>query len=86
MAVFVIKSVVNTGPVLKVPTQRAAVTARKIKHKHFQKESKFPLPLVMSVRSPHGDLPLEPIQPLATRAKDWQAIPGVSDWVLGIIK
>ncbi len=40
----------------------------------------------MSVESPHGDSPPELIQPLATRAKAWQAIPGVSHWVLGIIK
>uniref|UniRef100_A0A672SJM0 non-specific serine/threonine protein kinase n=1 Tax=Sinocyclocheilus grahami TaxID=75366 RepID=A0A672SJM0_SINGR len=33
-----------------------------------------------------GDPPPELIQPLATRAKALQAIPGVSDWVLGIIK
>ncbi len=30
--------------------------------------------------------PLEFIPPLATRAEAWQAIPGVSDWVMGIIK
>ncbi len=30
--------------------------------------------------------PLEFIQPLATRAEAWQAIPGVSEWVMGIIK
>ncbi len=29
---------------------------------------------------------LEAIQPLAKRAETWQAIPGVSNWVLGIIK
>ncbi|KAL0183542.1 hypothetical protein M9458_019238, partial [Cirrhinus mrigala] len=34
----------------------------------------------------HDGQPLEPILPLATRAKAWQAIPGVSEWVLGIIK
>ncbi len=32
------------------------------------------------------DSPVSPIQPLATQAEAWQAIPGVSDWVLGIIK
>ncbi len=30
--------------------------------------------------------PLEFIQPLATRAEAWQAIPGVSEWVMGILK
>ncbi|KAL0200336.1 hypothetical protein M9458_003523, partial [Cirrhinus mrigala] len=34
----------------------------------------------------HDGQPLEPILPLATRAEAWQAIPGVSEWVLGIIK
>lgn len=77
--------VVNTGPV-QAPKQPAAVIASKIKHKHFQKESKFPLPPITSVMSPYGDQPLEVIQPLVTRAEAWQAIPGVLDWVLGIIK
>ncbi len=40
----------------------------------------------MSVKSPHGDSPPKLIQPLATWAEAWQAIPVVSDWVLGIIK
>ncbi len=83
---FVTKTVVNTGPVLKAATQTAAVIAGKIKHKHFQKESKFPLSLITSVKSPHGDPAPKLIQPLATRAEAWQAIPGVSDWVLGTIK
>ncbi|KAL0161520.1 hypothetical protein M9458_045245, partial [Cirrhinus mrigala] len=34
---------------------------------------------------PGAELP-EPVIPLATRAEAWQAIPGVSDWVMGIIK
>ncbi len=83
---FVLKTIVNSGPVPKAPSQSAAVIARKIKNKHFQKESKFPFPVIMSVESPHGDSPPELIQPLATWAKAWQAIPGVSHWVLGIIK
>ncbi len=83
---FVVNTVVNTGPIQIAPTQPIAVIARKIKHKHFQKESIFPLPLISSVTSPHGDPPPELIRPLATRAEAWQAIPGVSDWVLGIIK
>ncbi len=39
--VFVVNTVVNIGPVQIVPTQLIAVMARKIKHKHFQKESTF---------------------------------------------
>ncbi|KAL0173816.1 hypothetical protein M9458_029784, partial [Cirrhinus mrigala] len=34
----------------------------------------------------HDGQPLEPILPLATRAEAWQAIPRVSEWVMGIIK
>ncbi|KAL0183526.1 hypothetical protein M9458_019222, partial [Cirrhinus mrigala] len=34
----------------------------------------------------HDGQPLEPILSLATRAEAWQAIPGVSEWVMGIIK
>ncbi len=60
--------------------------SKKNKDKHFQKENTFPLPLIMSLRPALGGLPLKTIQPLATRAKAWQAIPGVSDWVIGIIK
>ncbi len=51
------------------------------KREHF-----FPLPLITSLRPLLGGLPLETIQPLTTRAEAWQAIPGVSNWVLGIIK
>ncbi len=40
----------------------------------------------MSIRSLLAGLSLETIQPLATRANAWQAITGVSDWVLGIVK
>ncbi|ROJ25236.1 hypothetical protein DPX16_20049 [Anabarilius grahami] len=40
----------------------------------------------MCTTVPHSDLVPEPIQPPATRAKAWQAIPGVSTWVLKIIK
>ncbi len=79
-------TVVNTGCFKIAPTQPIAVIARKIKHKHIQKESTFPLPLITSLRPPLGSLPLKTIQPLSTRVKIWQAIPRVSDWVLGIIK
>ncbi|KAL0195701.1 hypothetical protein M9458_009273, partial [Cirrhinus mrigala] len=50
------------------------------------RESKFPLPPVKGVSPRHDGQPLKPILPLATRAEAWQAIPGVSEWVLGIIK
>ncbi len=76
--------VANTGPV-QAPMQPSAVIVEKIKHKNDQKESSFPLPSFTSALSPCSR-PLEFIQPLATRAEAWQAIPGVSDWVMGIIK
>ncbi len=74
-----------TGPV-QAPKRPTAVIAERIKHNHSQKESKFPLPHNTRGTSPHGDKPLESIQPLVMRAKAWQAIPGVSDWVMRIIK
>ncbi|KAL0161810.1 hypothetical protein M9458_041206, partial [Cirrhinus mrigala] len=46
---------------------------------------KRPLLNLQALRSmPGAELP-EPIVLLATRAEAWQAIPGVSDWVMGII-
>ncbi len=83
---FVKNTVVKIVSFHIAPTQPIAVISRKIKHKHIQKESTFPLPLITSLRHPQGGLPLETIQPLATRAEAWQAIPRVSNWVLGIIK
>ncbi len=75
---------VATGSV-QATMQLSAVIADKIKHKHSQKESNFPLPSLTSALPPCSR-PLEFIQPLATRAEAWQAIPGVSEWVMGIIK
>ncbi len=75
---------VATGSI-QVTMQLSAVIAEKIKHKHSQKESNFPLPSLTSALPPCSR-PLEFIQPLATRAEAWQAIPGVSEWVMGIIK
>ncbi len=75
---------VATGSV-QATMQLSAVIAEKIKHKHSQKESNFPLPSLTSALPPCSR-PLEFIQPLATRAEAWQAIPGVSEWVMGIIK
>ncbi len=79
-------TVVNIGSFHIAPTQPIAVIARKIKHKNVPKKRHFPLPLITSLKPPLGGLPLKIIQPLATRAEAWQAIPGVSNWVLGIIK
>ncbi len=75
---------VATGSV-QATMQLSAVIAKKIKHKHSQKESNFLLPSLTSALPPCSR-PLEFIQPLATRAEAWQAIPGVSEWVMGIIK
>ncbi len=75
---------VATGSV-QATMQLSAVIAEKIKHKHSQKESNFLLPSLTSALPPCSR-PLEFIQPLATRAEAWQAIPGVSEWVMGIIK
>ncbi len=75
---------VATGSV-QATMQLSAVIVEKIKHKHSQKESNFPLPSLTSALPPCSR-PLEFIQPLATRAEAWQAIPGVSEWVMGIIK
>ncbi len=75
---------VATGSV-QAPMQPSAVIVEKIKHKHSQKESNFPLPSLTSALPPCSR-PLEFIQPLATRAEAWQAIPGVSEWVMGIMK
>ncbi len=57
----------------------------KNKTQTFSKESNFLLPSLTSALPPCSR-PLEFIQPLATRAEAWQAIPGVSEWVMGIIK
>ncbi len=72
---------VATGSV-QATMQLSAVIAEQIKHKHSQKESNFPLPSLTSALPPCSR-PLEFIQPLATRAEAWQAIPGVSEWVMG---
>ncbi len=73
-----------------VHSNRACTAVRsygeEIQHKHIQKECTFHLRLITSLRPPLGGLLLETIQLFATRAEAWQAIPGVSDWVLGIIK
>ncbi len=74
---------VSHGPTL-APGRPTAVIADKIKHIQFQKESKYPLLPTISIM-PLCSQSLEPIQPLATRAEAWQAIPGVSEWVRAMI-
>ncbi len=64
----------------------AHTTDRCYSQKNKTKIFKRFLPLITSVKSPHGDPPPELIRPLTTWAEACQAIPGVSDWVLGIIK
>lgn len=79
--------VISTGPVhVHAPVVLNAVTENIIKNKHSQKESKFPFPATTGVSSLHSELPLKPLQPLATRAGAWEAIPSVSTWVLNTVK
>ncbi|KAL0204651.1 hypothetical protein M9458_002669, partial [Cirrhinus mrigala] len=47
---------------------------------------KRPLLSLQAPRLMLGAEPPEPIIPLATRVDAWQAIPGVSEWVMGIIR
>ncbi len=70
-----------TGPHM-CPT---AVIADKIKHKHFQKESKLPFLPSISIL-PLCSQSAQPFQPLATRAEAWQAIPGVTAWVMNTVR
>lgn len=77
--------IVSIGPIqVPVPMQLTTVIANKIKHKHIQKESRFPLPFTANVMHPLSVLLFEP--PFTTQAEAWQAIPQVSKWVVGIIK
>ncbi len=69
--VFVKNTAFNIGSFHIAPTQPITVIARKIKHKHIQKESTFPLPFITSLRPPLGGQPLETIQSLATRVEAW---------------
>ncbi len=54
-------------------------------NKKCQKESKYPLLPTISVL-PLCSQSLETIQPLATRAEAWQAISGVSEWIMATIR
>ncbi len=63
----------------------SAVIADKIKHIHFQKESKLPFLPPISIL-PLCSQSAQPIQALVMWAKTWQAIPGVSAWVMNTVK
>ncbi len=73
---------------MPLATPHNAVTAAiadKIKHIHFQKESKYiflPTISILPLCSQSAQL----FQPLATRAEAWQAIPGVSAWVMTTVR
>ncbi len=75
---------VATGSV-QAPCNRPLWIVEKIKHKLIKKRAVFLFSSLTSALPPCSR-PLEFIQPLATRAEAWQAIPGVSEWVMGIIK
>ncbi len=68
----------HAGRGLAGPGHPIAVIADKIKHIHFQKESKYPLLPTIRVLLLCSQS-LELLQPLATQAEAWQAIPGVSE-------
>ncbi|KAI2660051.1 Alpha-1,2-mannosyltransferase MNN22 [Labeo rohita] len=53
---------------------------------HSQKESTFPLPPTTNSEPTQGRQLFETIHPLALWAEAWQAIPGVSSWMIGIIR
>ncbi len=63
------------------PRCPTAVIADKIKYKHFLKESKLPFLPPISIL-PLCSQSAQPFQPLATRTEAWQAILGVSAWVM----
>lgn len=75
--------VVNVGPVLAPALQPSVSAEKNIKHRLCQKNCN--LPLTMGIKPPPGSLPPQNIQPIAKWAEAWQAIPRVSDWVLGLI-
>ncbi len=67
------------------PGRPTAVIADKIKHIHVQKESKYPLLPNITIL-PLCSQYLELFQPLAMQAEAWQAIHGVSEWVMAPIR
>ncbi|XP_067261185.1 uncharacterized protein [Chanodichthys erythropterus] len=78
-------SVVLTGPKSVASMPNAVLMANTINILPSQRKSKFPLPLSPVYRSPIGGPSSDTIQPLVKWAEAWQAIPGVSSWVLGTI-
>ncbi len=62
-----------------------AVIAYKIKHMHFQRESKCLFLPIISVL-PLYSQSLKLFLPLAKRAEAWQAIPGVLEWVMAMVR
>ncbi len=72
------------GPTIapKCPT---TVIANKIKHIHFQKESKSIFLPTISVL-PLYSQSLQQFQPPATRTEAWQAMPGVSAWIMTTVR
>ncbi len=72
------------GPTI-APRCPTAVIADKIKHIHFQNESKNLFLPTISVL-PLCSQSVQPFQPLAMRAEAWQAIPGVSAWIMTTIR
>ncbi len=57
----------------------------KIKHIHFQKESKNLFLPTISIL-PLCSQSAQPFQPLATPVETWEAIPGVSAWVMTTVR
>ncbi len=72
------------GPTL-APRCPTAVMADKIKHIHFQKESKCHFLPTISIL-PLCSQYLKLFKPLARRAEAWQTIPGVSEWVMAMVR
>ncbi len=62
-----------------------AVMVDKIKHIHFQKESKCHFLPTISIL-PLCSQYLKLFKPLARRAEAWQTIPGVSEWVMAMVR
>ncbi len=72
------------GPTIS-PRCPTAVIGDKIKHIHFQKEiTNIVLPTISIL--PLCSQSTQPFQPLATRAKAWQAISCVSTWVMTTVR
>ncbi len=72
------------GPTI-APRCPTTVIAEKIKHIHFQKECRNLVLPTISVL-PLCSQSAQPFKPLATRAEAWQAISGVSEWVMTTVR